>query len=167
MTSDIYWIAHPGPFRLAIMARPRAGDWLADEVENWRRQGIERVVSLLEREEVAELGLEGEATLCRECGIAFASFPIADRATPEDWRAALALAREIAGGGKAVAIHCRIGIGRSSIIAAAALCTGGMEPEAALAAIRQARGVPVPDTEQQRDWILRLGERLDRSPPIA
>ena len=33
--------------RLAIMARPRAGDWLEDEISGWRAQGVEIVVSLL------------------------------------------------------------------------------------------------------------------------
>jgi hypothetical protein len=33
---------------LAIMARPRAGDWLDGEIAGWRAQGIGVIVSLLE-----------------------------------------------------------------------------------------------------------------------
>jgi hypothetical protein len=34
--------------RLAIVPRPRAGDWLDDEIAAWRAEGIDLVVSLLE-----------------------------------------------------------------------------------------------------------------------
>jgi hypothetical protein len=46
---------------MAIMARPRAGDWLESEVDEWKAAGIDVVVSLLERDEVVELGLQREA----------------------------------------------------------------------------------------------------------
>ena len=55
--------------------------------------------------------------------------------------------------GQSVAVHCRQGIGRSSLIAALLLVSAGVDPEAALAQISQARGCAVPDTLGQRDWI--------------
>src|SRR5439155_416055 len=67
---------------LAIMARPRAGDWLEDAIARWRDAGIDIVVSLLEPAEIAELGLEPESGLCREYGIQLIPFPIRDRALP-------------------------------------------------------------------------------------
>ncbi len=79
MRSRIHWIGLSAPGRLAIMARPRAGDWLDDEVAAWRDEGIDIVVSLLEPEEVAELGLLSEADLCRGRGMDFVAFPISDR----------------------------------------------------------------------------------------
>jgi hypothetical protein len=48
---------------MAIMARPRADDWLDNEVAEWKAGGLEMVVSLLEPEEVFELGLLREAEL--------------------------------------------------------------------------------------------------------
>ena len=39
------------------MPRPRAGDWLNDEIAGWRSEGIDVVVSLLEADEIADLGL--------------------------------------------------------------------------------------------------------------
>jgi hypothetical protein len=77
----LHWIEMPG--RLAIMARPRADDWLEVDVTEWRTSGVDLVVSLLEREEVSELGLQREAKLCRACGIEFISFSIPDRGVPE------------------------------------------------------------------------------------
>jgi protein-tyrosine phosphatase len=156
MPSDLYWIDTGSSQRLAIMARPRAGDWLADEIEYWKHAGVEVVVSLLEPAEVAELGLLDEAAICEMNGIRFISFPIADRTVPEDAASARRFAAELAATGKPIAIHCRAGIGRSSIIAAAVLVSSGIEPAAALAAIGKARGLAVPDTDAQRAWALAL-----------
>jgi protein-tyrosine phosphatase len=156
MHSTLYWIDTPGAFRLAIMARPRAGDWLEDEIAHWRRSGVGIVVSLLEREEVEDLELQREAALCVENGIEFRSFPIPDRGLPDNAAEALRFATEVAAAGKPVAIHCRAGIGRSSLMAATLLIGSGVPPAQALDAIAAARGVPIPDTEAQRDWVLSL-----------
>ena len=161
MRQQIYWIDLPMAGRLAIMARPRAGDWLDDEVSGWRAQGIDIVVSLLEQEEVSELGIQREADICREQGMEFLSFPIPDRGVPESLRDAVALAETVStkiGEGRSVAVHCRAGIGRSSLIAACALVCLGSDPAAAFAAITKARGMNVPDTEGQRDWVTAFRE---------
>lgn len=157
MPSPLYWIDTSGMLRLAIMARPRAGDWLEDEIAHWRHSGVGIVVSLLEREEVEDLELQREASLCTESGIAFHSFPIPDRGLPDDAARTMRFAAEVASTGRPMAIHCRAGIGRSSLMAAAVLVGGGMDPTTALERIAAARGLPVPDTEAQRDWVLALG----------
>ncbi len=156
MRPHVYWIDLPMTGRLAIMARPRAGDWLDDEISGWRDQGIDIVVSLLEREEVSELGLQREAGLCREQGMEFLSFPIPDRGVPASLRDAATLAQTISAGigeGRAVAVHCRAGIGRSALIAACALVCSGADPAVAFEAIGKARGVNVTDTKGQIDWV--------------
>jgi protein-tyrosine phosphatase len=144
------------PGRLAIMARPRADDWLELDITGWKASGVDLVVSLLEQEEVSELGLQRESELCRASGIEFISFPIPDRGVPEA-QPTLEMARSIAdgiAGGRSIAVHCRAGIGRSSIIAACAMICSGIEAEKALASIKAARGLIVPDTEEQRDWVI-------------
>jgi hypothetical protein len=55
--------------------------------------------------------------------------------------------------GKAVAVHCRAGIGRSSLIAACVLVLLGFAPGMAFDRIGKPRGVKVPDTGGQRDWV--------------
>ena len=64
MNPELFWV--PGPWRgkLAVVARPRGGDWLEDEASGWHRAGIDVVVSLLEEEEADDLGLarEGDVT---------------------------------------------------------------------------------------------------------
>jgi protein-tyrosine phosphatase len=156
MAPQIYWINLPLTGRLAIMARPRAGDWLDDEISGWRAEGIDVVVSLLEREEVSELGLQREADLCRAQGMEFISFSIPDRGVASSLKEAASLIRGIEtriNEGNSVAVQCRAGIGRSSLIAACALGRLGTEATAAFEAITKARGIIVPDTEEQRDWV--------------
>jgi hypothetical protein len=46
MKSEVYWIETPLPGRLRIMARPRASEWLCDEVAGWVSDRIDVVVSL-------------------------------------------------------------------------------------------------------------------------
>jgi len=157
--SRLHWIELRATGRVAIMARPRSDDWLEAEVAEWKASGLEMIVSLLDREEVSELGLQRESELCRVNGIEFVSFPIPDRGVPEV-RLAKELADSIAQGvadGRSIAIHCRAGIGRSSLIAASVLICSGIEAGDALARIKEARGVSVPDTDEQRDWILSFG----------
>jgi protein-tyrosine phosphatase len=131
------------------------------EVNEWKETGINVVVSLLEPEEVSELGLQREAGLCGSRGIDFISFPIPDRGLPVSRREASKIARSVATGlrdGRSIAMHCRAGIGRSSVIAACALICSGIEAEEALALIRAARGLIVPDTDEQRDRVVAFGK---------
>ena len=79
----MYWIDIAGPGRIAISAKPRSGEWLADEIKNWRLAGVDRVVSLLEANEVHELGLQSEGAVCEAEGILFLTLPIVDRGVPE------------------------------------------------------------------------------------
>lgn len=74
---------------------------------------------------------------------------------PSDSKAAEGLVERMAGAiraGLAVAVHCRAGIGRSAMIAAAVLVTLGAEESDAWARIQEARGCAVPDTARQREW---------------
>jgi protein-tyrosine phosphatase len=92
------------------------------------------------------------------------SFPIPDRGVPEIPDAAR-IAESIAAGiadGRSIAIHCRAGIGRSSVVAACAMICLGIEAGDALSRIKEARGVSVPDTEEQRDWIFAFGKAYRR-----
>jgi protein-tyrosine phosphatase len=155
--SRLHWIEVPAAGRLAIAARPRAEDWLEAEVAEWKREGLKTVVSLLGSDEVVELKLEREHELCRAYGMDFLSFPIPDRGVPVDMEDVQQFVRSIAdhiAGGRSVAIHCRAGIGRSSMIAACAMICLGIDAEQALASIAQARGLTVPDTDEQREWVM-------------
>jgi protein-tyrosine phosphatase len=156
MRAEIYWINRESPAKLAILLRPRGGDWLADEVRDWLGAGLDVVVSLLSEEEVAELDLAREAELCRSGGLEFISFPIIDRSVPASREETLGLARRLASrlsAGKNVGIHCRQGIGRSSLVAACALIQTGLSARTAFDLISQARGLTVPETAEQEKWV--------------
>ena len=55
--------------------------------------------------------------------------------------------------GEHVVIHCRAGIGRTGIIAGAVLICAGYSAAEALHMISFARGVLVPDTDEQDRWV--------------
>ena len=165
MISDIYWINEPkiGEKRVGTMARPRGNDWLEDEIKGLKSRKVDCLVSLLESSEETELGLENEGKLCRKYEIEFINFPIEDVTTPDNEEEFIQLARKLADKitkGKKVVMHCRMGIGRSSILAAAILISLEYEGKNGFEIIKKYRGLNVPDTIEQKNWILSLEERI-------
>lgn len=156
MKAELYWIQSIGAGRLATMPRPRGGDWLRDEIVSLRADGVELLVSLLTPYETGELELQAEAALCGAFGIELISYPIEDMRVPPSLSATRELAARLLAAlqaGRGVAVHCRAGIGRSSTIAACVLVAAGLTPEDAFARISAARGITVPDTEEQQAWV--------------
>jgi protein-tyrosine phosphatase len=170
MSTHLFPIPGPWPGHLSVVSRPRGGDWLEDEARAWKRDGINVVVSLLEPEEAAQLDLLNESDAAETNGIRFLSLPIPDRGVPASTPAALALLSEIAGAldrGKNVAVHCRQSIGRAGLIAAGVLIASGASPEQAIDTVSAARGLPVPETPEQREWVQRLRSANRRIPSLA
>ena len=137
------------------MAKPVGGEWLEDEVSGLKQLGVNHIVSLLEVHEEREVDLGLEAELCAKHGLRFTSFPIPDRGLPETEPAkslAHELCEEVSEGAHLV-IHCRAGIGRTGIVASAVLINSGYSARESLEAVSKARGVEVPDTEEQAEWV--------------
>jgi protein-tyrosine phosphatase len=156
MPTKLYWLDDALPGRIALSARPRGGDWLTDEITEWKRAGVSTVVSLLEPQEEQDLDLQGEAAEVRHKGLEFVSFPIPDRQVPKSEAALVKVLEKMddsLSNGKNVVIHCRQGVGRSGLIVACLLVKKGISPGAAVEKITAARGVVVPETEEQREWI--------------
>ena len=82
MNPDLFWIPGAWRGRLAVVTRPRGGDWLEDEADGWRRAGLDVILSLPEEEEPAILELLHETDVAKSKGLQFISFPIADRGAP-------------------------------------------------------------------------------------
>lgn len=154
---DIFWIKGNPPAQLAIVLCPLGDDRLEDELLRLKSSGIQTLVSLLERREAVALGLEDEGPAAARTGLNYFSYPFPYSRVPIDtasFRNFVAVLADRLRTGESVGIHCRGSIGRASIVAACALIHQGWQPEAALKAIETARGVPVPDTQEQAEWIL-------------
>jgi protein-tyrosine phosphatase len=153
---DVYWLREVAGVRLALMPRPRGGEWLPDEIEGYQRLGIQTIVSLLESGEVRELELDDEQSLCRAASMQLISFPIADRGVPSnsgEFGKLVAALEQLLRSGESVAVHCRAGIGRSGLLAACVLSAFGIDPDSAFGMLSRARGVTVPDTDAQIRWV--------------
>jgi protein-tyrosine phosphatase len=154
---SLHWINLEG-VRLGIMPRPRGNDWLPGDLRMLRQAGVDVIVSALTASETEELGLSAESKECTQNGLIFVPFPIEDRSLPTDRSKFDSLVEQLAQclrKGKSVAVHCRAGIGRSSLIAACVLLKMGLPPESAFQAIEESRGCSVPDTLEQRQWVER------------
>jgi protein-tyrosine phosphatase len=157
MAVKIYWIHqfNNSP-KLGIMARPRGDKWLEDEIINLKKQNVQIVVSLLEKDEITELGLRQEAELCLKHSIEYINFPIPDRGVPKQdnqFRNFINQLKEKIDENNSVIIHCRMGIGRSAIISGCLLLKPGYKTNEVISLISKARGVQVPDTDEQIAWL--------------
>ena len=156
MKPTIYRIDGPWPGRLAIIGRPRGNDWLEDEIKGLALLSIGVVVSLLTDEENRDLGLSAEAKTAEQHGLKFISFPIDDYSVPASPEALFGLVTkldELLNSGQAIGIHCRQGIGRSSVVAACLLSLSTESIDECFKRISNARGTQVPDTTEQRNWV--------------
>ncbi len=166
MGPDIYTVTEIGRGFLAVMAKPVAGEWIDDEFLGIARFGIKCLVSLLESHEIRDLGLSKAPMLCELNGVDYINFPIPDRGVP-------ALSPKIYGliegihqrihRGENTVIHCRAGIGRTGLLAASILVKDGYSPVEAFALVSKARGVQVPDTQEQYDWVVGSRDKLQRT----
>ena len=154
MPPIIYEVVTIGTGKLSIMAMPTSGE----EITELRQLGIDHVVSLLEVDEQFEVGLAEEEVLCAENSMRYTSFPITDRDVSQK-ADALALAGTLYSDiydGEHLVIHCRAGIGRTGIIASAVLIRAGYSAAEAIHMVSWARGVLIPDTMEQENWIRSL-----------
>ena len=164
MFTKIYWLHQfENSAKLGIMARPRGNDWLEEEIIHFKKQKVGVIVSLLESDEIYELGLEREEQLCQQNDIRYINLPIPDREIPKTNDTVDKLINELIlliNEGKTISIHCRMGIGRSSIIAGAVLLVIGYKASNLIEYIGKIRGVKVPDTEEQVHWLLSRAKNL-------
>jgi protein-tyrosine phosphatase len=112
------------------------------------------------------LGVLEERHCCQSNGLRFLSFPIEDRSVRlsfheiDGWlNSVTAYLRN----GEAVGVHCRAGIGRSSMMVASTLIRNGLSVDSAFSAVQEARGCSVPVTPEKRKWVERYSSRLDHA----
>lgn len=165
MISNIYWINEDkiGNNKLGMMARPRGNDWLDNEIKSLKKREVDCFVSLLEKSEQWELELQEEKEICKKWEIEFINFPIKDVNTPDNEKEFMLLADNLTNKisqNKKIVIHCRMGIGRTSILIAAIMIKLGYKGTGIFELIGEYRKLKVPDTKEQKDWLLSIENKL-------
>ncbi|MEM1136439.1 MAG: protein-tyrosine phosphatase family protein [Bacteroidota bacterium] len=126
----VYWIDNFTTGNVGMMARPKGNDWLEDEIQKLNFYNVDFVVSLLEWNEIQELGLEKEKYFCEQYNIQFIHLPIPDRNIPESNKNFIEFITHLnkaLQNAKKIVIHCRMGIGRTSMVAAALLVSQSLK----------------------------------------
>lgn len=155
----IYWITDLANGKLGMMPRPRGNDWLEEDIKRLSLQDVDVLVSLLEKNEITELGLSNEEAICIQYGIRFFNYPIIDRGVPSSKSAFFQLLEKIGAGlseHKKVVVHCRIGIGRTSLLCASLLLNIGFNRKDVFEYLSEIRTLRVPDTAAQENWVKEL-----------
>lgn len=156
MKPSIYLVEYKGPGAIYIMPKP-SGEWLDEDIAFYGTLAVGLIVSLLEASEIDELSLRSEELVCANRGMDFRNFPIPDRGLPV--RSALEkfidelnayLQKDVK-----IAIHCRAGIGRTGLVAGCLLQKTGITAQRAIDLLNEARGVSIPDTDEQKEFIYR------------
>ena len=122
---------------------PWARDLSADikAIKDW---GASAVLTLIEPEELLALQVPDLGAVVRSAGMVWHHQPICDGHAPEAqfMRQWPALLRDLLGRvrqGGSVVVHCRGGLGRAGTVAALLAIETGIEPAAAIAAVRAVR----------------------------
>ncbi|WP_163831808.1 protein-tyrosine phosphatase family protein [Spartinivicinus ruber] len=161
MIPQVYEVTKIGNGLLYVMPKP-SSEWLKEDVHYLSSIGINKVVSLLETTEEYELGLQKEQNELHHLGIKYLSFPIKDRGlsqiTPFN-ELVNSLYKELVSG-QDIAIHCRAGIGRTGMLACCLLIKDQYSAQAAIDMVSAARGVSIPDTQEQYDFICDYEQRV-------
>ena len=155
--AEMYKVGTMGDGFLAIMACPTLDENAPASLANIAKLGIRLVVSLLEPSEARNLGLDAERLEVKAHAMDFISFPIPDMGLPpsvEDFSQIVKLLFTQVNSGVNTLVHCRAGIGRSGLLAAGVLLHTGMDAEEAFAYVSHMRGLRVPETMEQHDWLL-------------
>ena len=125
--------------------------------QDLKKLKIDRIVCLLSPMEIKVHGLEGAEKAYKEFGIAYLNFPITDFGTPRDQASFLQLVKDLKAQiilGENLCIHCKAGIGRSSLLAAAILLSFGHNKKQVFDYISKHRKEKVPDKQSQIDWLM-------------
>ncbi len=129
-------------------------DLLAD-LDSIRAWDPDLVLTLLDENEFAILGVPDFQRQVMALGVPWAFTPIRDGSVPnadfaEMWKSVGPRLRNILRRGGRVLIHCKAGLGRTGMIAASIMAELGMNPEAAIKAVRRSRGPHAVERAQEK-----------------
>ena len=154
---------------MSIVPRPRGGERLDDDIRAMKRAGVHLLVSMLTPDEQAATNLTAEAERCHAPGLEYLSVPIPDFGVPSDpvsFDDAVVQAVRTLSQNRSVAVDCCQSIGRSGVFTCAVLMAMGMALEKAVTIASEARGVPVPESPEQRRWLTTNAQRFANLRPV-
>lgn len=164
VSGRIGMLACPGIQRGPFLQAFREPTHLRADLLDVREWGADILVSLVQRTELELLRLDRLPVLAEETGLIWYHMPIPDFQAPdrtfeERWRDKGDVIREWLDHGGAVALHCLAGMGRTGTVAARVLIEFGVEPEAAIRRVREARPGTIQSLDQERYLLHRQWER--------
>jgi ADP-ribosyl-[dinitrogen reductase] hydrolase len=132
------------------------GHWDRDLVADLGRlrheYATDVLVSLIEDHELGKLHIQGLPATASDAGIALDRFAIPDGGVPADADQFAELVRRTVKrleAGKTVVIHCRGGLGRTGVLAAACLRDLGVDADGAIGIVRAARPGTIENAAQE------------------
>lgn len=159
------------PGRLGLTLAPGKKDqgatalWDRDLGEDLARLregfGTDALVCLLEDHELERMRIAELVERAESCGLEALRLPIPDSSVPASDEAFASLVDEILGRlrqGRTVVVHCRGGLGRTGMTAAACLAALGAPPAEAIARVRRVRPWALETPEQER-YVERFAAR--------
>lgn len=131
---------------------------LAHDIGTVARWGARAMVTLLETEELLELGLQDLGERVRSLGIDWHFLPLPREgglspSFEQRWEAPATELEEVLRHRGRVFIHCRDGVCRTGFVAARLLVDLGCRPEDAINRVRGARPGAIENPEQQRNIL--------------
>lgn len=169
LTLRVDWIesALIGAGRLGITPCPGRQDQgrdLGTDLTQLRSQGATRLLCLLTDSELHWAGVPDLGPSAQAAGLTYHRLPVPDQGTPDvaDAIELVQWCREATEQGEAVVVTCMSGLGRSGTIAACSLVAAGISPDAAIAAVRTARGPRALETIAQEDFVVTFASARQR-----
>ncbi len=159
-----YWIAKINDCDIGIAACPAGGRALEEELKVFKKSESLVMISLLTEKEERRLGLTQEKLIAEELGIRFIKFPIPDMSIPGfkiyvefiDHLYELTMEKD------KMLIHCRAGIGRSSLIALGLMTKDGTPLSQSIQHVSRTRGFHVPQSISQRRLLHKYASNKGR-----
>ena len=128
----------------------------------YKQRRVKLVVTLLDFNEIEDLGIISFSTFLMDNGFNWIHCPIRDRSTCSDQkriRTLLEDIKEVLKSDKSVLIHCHAGLGRTGLLAATFLVSMGLGAESAIKTIRETRPGSIETIEQEKyikEWNFRF-----------
>ncbi len=123
--------------------------------------GAQKLVVLIESDELDDVFLASLAASAPNFGIEIVYLPIIDYGAPlpassQEWAEGRAARDAAFANGETLAFSCQYGAGRSGMMAAGCLIEGGLSPSAAIALVRSHFSEAI-ESEDQEAWLMSLG----------